>query len=243
MVIKERDKLIVFARCGNRCSFSECNQVIAFKEDSDIYANTGELAHIKGDKPDAPRYDFNQPEKERNSPDNLILLCGTHHKIVDDQPDIYTVEKLIKLKKQHEEWVISQYSKNINELTFAELEVIKKFIEHTEVIESDMSVIHLRDKIEKNKISSATELLIKLGLARTKLVKEYIETNLDPEFGERLKKGFVQEYNLQKEKFNGDALFDSLLNFASGGSTNFKEMAAGLTVLCYFFEKCDVFEK
>lgn len=243
MVVKERDKHIVFAMCGNRCSYPNCNQVIAFKEDSENYTNTGELAHIKGDKPSSPRYDFNQSNEERNSPDNLILLCGTHHKIVDDQPDIYTVEKLIELKKQHEKWVILQYSKNINELTFAELEVIKKFIEHTEIVESDMFVIHLKDKIEKNKISSTTESLIKLGLARSRLVKEYIETNLDPEFGERLKKGFVQEYNLQKEKFSGDALFNSLLNFASGGSTDFKEMAAGLTVLCYFFEKCDVFEK
>ncbi len=243
MPIKEKDKRIVFARCGNRCSFPGCDQIIASKGDSTNYTNTGELAHIKGDKEDSSRYDPNQSDKERNSPDNLILLCGTHHKMIDDQPDVYTVDKLTEMKYQHEEWVISQYSKSTNELTFAELEVIRKFIESSELIETDMSVIHLKDKIRKNEISPKTETLIKIGLARTSLIRDYIDANLDPEFGERLKKGFVQEYTKQKTDFSGDALFDTLLNFASGNSTDFKEMAAGLAILCYFFETCDVFEK
>lgn len=243
MVIPMRNKIIVFARCGNRCSFPDCEQIIAFRDNSERYANVGMLAHIKGDKGGSARYDPNQLEEERNSPDNIILVCGTHHKTIDDQPDIYTIEKLIEIKLKHEEWVIKQYSRSINSLTFVELEDIKKFIKSGDFIESDMSVIHLKDKIKKNEISSQTEILIKLGLSRTKLVKEYIDTNLDSEFGERLKKGFVQEYNHQKDKSNGDVLFNNLLKFATGGSSDFKDMATGLTVLCYFFETCDVFEK
>jgi hypothetical protein len=36
---------------------------------------------------------------------NLILLCPTHHKLVDDQAKEYTAEALRTLKREHEEWV------------------------------------------------------------------------------------------------------------------------------------------
>jgi len=151
MVISERVKKIVFGRCGNRCSFPDCDQIIAFKEDSSKYANVGELAHIKGDKPGTARYDSSQNDSERNSADNLILLCGTHHKIIDDQEDKYPVEKLIEIKENHEQWVISQCSKQIGVITFVELEIIKKFIITNSISESDISAIHPKDKINKNK--------------------------------------------------------------------------------------------
>jgi len=31
--------------------------------------------------------------------ENLILLCRNHHKIIDDNPENYSVENLIELKK------------------------------------------------------------------------------------------------------------------------------------------------
>ena len=37
--------------------------------------------------------------------ENLILLCKVHHKMVDDQPNTYTVGVLKNLKKKHEKWV------------------------------------------------------------------------------------------------------------------------------------------
>jgi len=36
---------------------------------------------------------------------NLILLCPTHHKEIDDQPAEYTIEQLREIKRKHEEWV------------------------------------------------------------------------------------------------------------------------------------------
>jgi len=40
-----------------------------------------------------------------NEPDNLILLCRVHHKMVDDQTETFTSEILKKLKSNHERWV------------------------------------------------------------------------------------------------------------------------------------------
>jgi hypothetical protein len=41
----------------------------------------------------------------------------------------------------------------------------------------------------------------------------------------------------------GDALFYELWNFSSDYSPDFGIRAAGLSVLTYFFDKCEVFEK
>ncbi len=37
--------------------------------------------------------------------ENLILLCGVHHKLVDDQSETYTRELLLSMKTNHEAWV------------------------------------------------------------------------------------------------------------------------------------------
>jgi len=71
---------------------------------SDVFP-LGEQAHIIGETESAPRGKSNLTTKERNSYFNLILLCPTHHTIIDKNPDDYTVEKLHLFKDQHEYWV------------------------------------------------------------------------------------------------------------------------------------------
>jgi hypothetical protein len=52
-----------------------------------------------------PRGEFAIPPEERDRYENLILLCKIHHKMVDDYPEIYTVERLREIKAAHEKWV------------------------------------------------------------------------------------------------------------------------------------------
>jgi hypothetical protein len=75
----------LFARSGNRCAFPKCPVEI-------------EMCHIKAARPGGPRYDPLQSAAERHGYDNLILLCGTHHSVIDDDEEVYTVERLIKMK-------------------------------------------------------------------------------------------------------------------------------------------------
>ena len=76
------------------------------------------------------------------------------------------------------------------------------------------------------------------------LVSEFIKKHPDAEFGEKLKQGFVKKYKESKEKgFKGDELFDALFDSVCQNKSDFKFRAAALSVLCYFFEKCDIFEK
>jgi hypothetical protein len=44
-------------------------------------------------------------EIDLDSYDNLILLCKTHHKLVDDQMERFPAQRLRKIKAAHEHWV------------------------------------------------------------------------------------------------------------------------------------------
>jgi tetratricopeptide (TPR) repeat protein len=62
----------------------------------------GEIAHIQGALPDSPRFNPDMTNEQRRGYDNLILMCGTHHTIIDDDVDHWTVAKLLELKRDHE---------------------------------------------------------------------------------------------------------------------------------------------
>jgi hypothetical protein len=245
--ILSRDQKILWGRSGNRCAIPECRKKLVIdKTPDDRESIIGEMAHIKGENPGAPRYDKNMTDTQRNSYDNLILVCRDDHKKIDDQPNTYTFEKLHQIKKQHEIWVEGCTEKEIVNVTFAELEVITKFLNTThQATEDVLTIIPLKDKIRKNELSSKSEKLIKIGMVQVKQVGDYIDKCPDIEFGEHLKQGFVTEYERlrKQEHLRGDELFESLMEFASQGRTDFKEKAAGLAVLTYLFEKCEVFEK
>lgn len=64
----------------------------------------GAECHIVARRRGGPR-SGTLPDKEVDSYKNLILLCPTHHKLIDDQPNEYTVDALRAIKERHEEWV------------------------------------------------------------------------------------------------------------------------------------------
>jgi hypothetical protein len=87
----------LFALSGNRCAFPRCDAPMALDD-----TLVGEICHIRGRKPYAARHDPAQTPVERNDYGNLILLCAAHHKVVDDDEESYTVERLRKMKVDHE---------------------------------------------------------------------------------------------------------------------------------------------
>jgi tetratricopeptide (TPR) repeat protein len=89
----------LFAVSGNQCAFPDCSLPLV---DSVSGTVLGEICHIKARSPDGPRYDPAQTERARHAFENLLLLCPAHHKVVDGDPDKYTVEKLKQIKEQHE---------------------------------------------------------------------------------------------------------------------------------------------
>ena len=89
----------LFAMSGNRCAYRKCTTTII---EADSGTVVGQVCHIKGEKKGSARYDDGQSAQERHGFDNLILLCGPHHKVIDDDEETYTVDRIKAIKKQHE---------------------------------------------------------------------------------------------------------------------------------------------
>ncbi len=106
MAVPLREQRILLQRSGNRCAFPHCRRVLT-AEDSppDRAIILGEIAHIVAESPDGPRGDSPLSLTERNTYENLILLCNVHHQQIDDQPQTYTIERLQQIKHDHEAWV------------------------------------------------------------------------------------------------------------------------------------------
>jgi tetratricopeptide (TPR) repeat protein len=62
----------------------------------------GEIAHIQGALPDSPRFNPDMTNEQRRGYDNLLLMCGTHHTIIDNDVNQWTLAKLLDLKRAHE---------------------------------------------------------------------------------------------------------------------------------------------
>lgn len=89
----------LFAMSGNMCAFPECRSPLV-EPGGTI---TGEICHIRAQKPGGPRFDGTQTETDRQGYKNLILLCGQHHKIVDAKAALYSVDVLERMKTVQEQ--------------------------------------------------------------------------------------------------------------------------------------------
>ncbi len=92
---------ILFARSGNRCAFPNCVQELIVKDKKEDIV-IGEICHIESPVKGGPRYSSTKSPQELANSKNLLLLCPSHHKIIDSSKK-YTVKSLQKIKKEHEE--------------------------------------------------------------------------------------------------------------------------------------------
>ena len=202
------------------------------------------MAHIKGEKRTAARYDLNMTPEENDGANNRIILCPTCHTEIDKNEIKYTVELLHTIKEAHIKYVQDKLQVVISNITFVELEIIIKYLISKPIYDEDLRMIPPSEKIKKNSLSATVDKNIKIGLMQRRQVMDYLNQNIDPLFSERLRSGFVNKYlELKKQNLKGDNLFYSLLDFSSNNSDDFNTRAAGLAILSYFFEICDIFEK
>ena len=245
--MSDKDLKLLFMKSGGLCAIPTCRKKLSIeKTDSgDDESIIGQMAHIKGEKPGSKRYDSTMSENERNGYGNRILLCSVCHKMIDDQDKEYTVEKIHKIKDEHEKWIDRILAQEITNITFVELEIITKYLTANNLeYKENYQFTNQIEKIKKNQLSENISRLIAMGVTQVKLVEQYIDSNLDPSYGERLRDGFVNEYiRLKNEGLQGDEMFYSLLAFSGGMTSDVKRSSAGLAVLSYFFEICEVFEK
>lgn len=108
VAISVRDRILLWGRSGNRCAFPGCRRLLTREaEETGRDTNLSQEAHIIAESEDGPRGKSPITRAQRDAYPNRILLCLEHHKIVDDDPDHWTVDRLLEMKAEHEAWVES----------------------------------------------------------------------------------------------------------------------------------------
>ncbi|RSZ38217.1 MULTISPECIES: HNH endonuclease [unclassified Variovorax] len=240
-------KIILAFRSGGVCAFPGCGKHLTYESKLGADTYVGEAAHIRGEKPTAARYDATMTDEERDSVDNLIYLCTDHHTVIDKVPADWSTPTLQALKQEHEGKVRQAMEDAFTDLAFPELERAISWV-NTEIpaAHGSFDIISPDEKIKKNALSNGARHIIAAGLMSRATVSAYVEAEaqLDADFPERLKAGFLAEYySLRQRGHKGDELFELMCSFAQRGVKSQADRTAGLAVLVYLFEICDVFEK
>lgn len=117
MTISPSDLKALLQKSGNRCAFPGCPSMLTVQESDDSTVILSNVAHIVAQREDGPRGKFALPLNRRDEESNLMLLCPEHHKIIDNKPQLYTVERLRGMKEDHEKLVQTALGNAIDKTT------------------------------------------------------------------------------------------------------------------------------
>lgn len=100
MAIDDKDIKLLWGKAAGRCSYPECQEDLAPLLMTSGATVLGEMAHVIGRKPGAAR--SNAKVGIDDTYPNLILLCPTHHTLVDKAEKDFPVDVLKKWKSDWE---------------------------------------------------------------------------------------------------------------------------------------------
>lgn len=97
---------ILWGRAAGRCAVPECRiELVKDATDHDPIVVIGDIAHIEASSDKGPRANRKLSAKDRDSYENLILLCKNCHFRFDGQKKTNTVAAIKQLRAAHESWV------------------------------------------------------------------------------------------------------------------------------------------
>lgn len=99
-------------------------------------------------------------------------------------------------------------------------------------------------KIEANALSASIATMLKVGMTKAPLVEAFFAQIHDASLGERIANSFRAKYRSLRETHTPNRIFSELQQWAGGPELGTPEhLLAVLTVIAYFFERCDIFEE
>lgn len=189
---KIKDKIIfsLWGKAGGVCEI--CGEPLATDALTKRAKHRGYVAHIYGEKANAARYDNVKSKLYCEDINYLMLLCNSCHKRIDiDEPENYPVERLVQIKKYHEqkvENIVSCFKKAESQIITCKVKIgdvsIPEF--NNEML---LEAVILNDKCP----SSANPV----SLVNFDFLDDSQEL-----FWQTIKAGIIQEYNKKKELFS-----------------------------------------
>lgn len=95
----------LYQRAACMCEFENCGVPLFFDLRSGQPVNNGDFAHIIPSSANGPRGSEDDTGYKIDSPENRILLCKKHHKLVDADVQHYPSGVLRRMKRRHEDKV------------------------------------------------------------------------------------------------------------------------------------------
>src|SRR5713101_1981484 len=106
MAITTKTTKMLWGRAAGHCSMPGCRiPLLIDATETDDEALIGKICHMVAESPEGPRGKSPLTREQRDTYENLILLCGNHHDEIDAQPGAFTLERLKDIKAEHERWV------------------------------------------------------------------------------------------------------------------------------------------
>lgn len=108
MAITGATRKMLWGRAHNQCAFPGCIQALTLHIDDATSGETqlivvGEEAHIRAQSAGGPRYERDYPRDKVDSYENLVLMCPTHHTLIDSKNGAgHALKDLLKIKEDHE---------------------------------------------------------------------------------------------------------------------------------------------
>jgi hypothetical protein len=101
--VPERVKIRLWGKAAGRCQYAGCNVRLWVDPITQAEFNAAYVAHIVADVPGGPRGDEKLSALLGSELSNLMLLCDTHHRLVD-RGDVlgHPAERLRAMKLKHE---------------------------------------------------------------------------------------------------------------------------------------------
>ena len=137
-------KMKLCAITGGRCQF--CNKYLFTDKVSLEDNNDSNLAHIVASSPDGPRGNESS-HALADKIENLMLMCQEHHHLIDNHPEIYTVEFLQELKKEKEK-IYATFSE-IQNLQKTNIVILRSAIKGYQQVNYDLTSIIKSFLLEK----------------------------------------------------------------------------------------------
>ena len=97
-------KFCLWGKAAGRCQYEACNRSLYRDDATQAEFNSAYIAHIVADKPNGPRGHPTLSEALKSDIHNLMLLCDSHHRLID-KIDVagHPVVRLQEMKRQHED--------------------------------------------------------------------------------------------------------------------------------------------
>ncbi|MBO0134076.1 hypothetical protein [Agrobacterium burrii] len=164
----------LFAYSGNQCAIPNCKDFLV----DETGAMLGKIAHIHAAEKGGPRFLASMTNEQRRGLDNLMLVCGKHHDIIDypGNVEVYNDVALRKFKAEHEgrfRGAERQLIEQVSDTTQATLPTYPKTLKRlgevfgvTEMMDHEEEVEGVRIFIDKLKVLPLEQRAFAVEVAR-----------------------------------------------------------------------------